>query len=84
MLFLSPRVFSVLRTSPEGDEQIFAATNVTSAAVTVEIPVSSLRMEGKGWKELFSGREWAPRGATWALEIEPYGVVWLKPVDKTA
>jgi sucrose phosphorylase len=84
VLFISPKVFSVFRSSPEGDECILAATNVTPGVVTVEIPLSLLGLEGKTWTDLLSAREWSPGGASWALEIEPYGVLWLKPADKSS
>lgn len=84
VLFLSPALFAVLRTSPEGDEQILAATNVTDGTVTLELAASLPGGGERGWKDILSGREWAPGSATATLSIEPYGVVWLKPFDVPA
>jgi len=81
VLFLSPQVFALWRTSPEGDEPVLAITNVTAEAVTVEIPVAALGMEGRRWKSLFSGRECTPEGETWTLGMKAYGVAWLKPQE---
>ncbi|HOG07195.1 MAG TPA: sugar phosphorylase [Syntrophales bacterium] len=81
VLLLSPRVFALWRTSPEGEESVLAITNVTATTAAVEIPVASLGMAGRAWKSLLSGREWLPEGDTWTLALKPYGVVWLKPVE---
>jgi sucrose phosphorylase len=84
VLFLSGKLFALLRTSPEGDEHLLAVTNVTPEAVKVDVPAASLGLAGRWWMDLLSGRQWKPRRATWPLEIEPYGVVWLKPLDRAS
>jgi glucosylglycerate phosphorylase len=81
VLLLSPQLFCLWRTSPEGDEHVLAVTNVTDQAVALEIPLASLGMQDRTWRNLLSGREWTPGGETWTLKMRPYGVVWLKPLD---
>ena len=79
ILSLSPRVFAVFRTSPEGDRHVLALTGVTGEAVDLDVPLSDLGVGRKRWKDLLSGRKWTAQGDRLWLRLEPYGVCWLQP-----
>ena len=46
VFMVSPDVFTVLRTSPEGDERILTMTNVTPRQTSIEIPLSECGTRG--------------------------------------
>jgi len=79
ILMLSPKVFAVLRVSPESDQRILAVTGITEKTVEVQIPLKYLEVDQVQWRDLLSGREWTAEREILCLTIEPYGVVWLKP-----
>ena len=79
----SPDVFTVLRTSPEGDERILAMTNVTPRRTRVEIPVSESGARETRWLDLLSDSEWITEEGKLKVVLEPYDVIWLKASGKS-
>ncbi len=76
---LSPKIFSVLRKSPEGDETILALVNISKDICKLEIPIKDFG--GDYWKDLVSEMEWmADEDGKIYLKILPYDVVWLKEI----
>ncbi len=74
VLTLHPAVFALLRTSPQGDEQVLALTNVSSGPVTVDL--KDVALDGaRAFRDVLSGRRVS---AGEALHLEPYEVLWLK------
>jgi len=82
VLRLSSSVFSVLRTSPEGDQRILTLVNVTDRACRVEVSLVELGTEEILWYDLVSGVEWMADEGTLYVSLEPYSVVWLEPFRK--
>ena len=82
VLMISPSVFTVFRTSPEGDQHILAMTNVTNNACSIEIPLSELTVEETSWFDLVNKKEWNAENKKLSIKFEPYDVVWLKPVSE--
>ncbi len=80
VLFLSPDLFTVLRTSPEKDRYVLTITNVTCRACEVEIPLSELGVDAVLWHDLLSKKECTARKGGLFLRLEPYDVIWLEPV----
>ena len=76
---LAPQVFSLLRTSPGGDEHILAVTNVSSQPCTVDIPCDDLGVEERQWYDLVAGRGWIADNGSITINLEPYDVLWLAP-----
>ena len=74
---ISPDVFSVLRTSPEGDQHILAFTNVTSKRVAIEVGLSELGINDTRWFDLLSERDYRADNGVLSISFEPYDVVWL-------
>ncbi len=80
VIMVSPDVFTVLRTSPEGDERILTMTNVTPRESRVEIPLSELNVQETRWHDLIGEKEWIVENERLSVTLEPYEVVWLKPL----
>jgi sucrose phosphorylase len=81
VLMISPQVFTVLRSSPEGDEHILAMTNVANRTCDVEISLTDIGLEVARWHDLINDREVRPESGKLSLTLEPYDVVWLKKVE---
>jgi glycosidase len=79
VLLLSPAVFAVLRTSPEGDEHILAITNVSERSCRLEIPLEKLGVSEENWYDLVSCRGWSVKAGQLAVELSAYDVRWLMP-----
>ena len=80
---VSPDVFTVLRTSPEGDERILTMTNVTPRQTRVEIPVSESGVRETHWLDLINEKEWMADGGKLKVTLEPYDVIWLKALAES-
>jgi len=80
ILMISPDVFTVLRTSPEGDQHILAMTNVTSRVCRIEIPLSEFTLKETRWYDLINEKEWVVDNERLTVELQPYDVIWLKPI----
>ena len=79
VLFLSPDLFTVLRTSPEKDRYVLTITNVTAGPCDIEIPLSELGVDAVRWHDLLSEKEWTAEEGGLSLSLEPYDVIWLEP-----
>lgn len=79
VLITSPQVFTVLRTSPEGDQHLLAMTNVANKSCNVAVTLSDLGIEKTTWYDLISGREFEAKSGILRIAFHPYDVVWLKP-----
>ena len=82
VLMISPEVFTVLRTSPEGDQHVLAMTNVAHRACSIEIPLSELTVEETRWCDIVSESHWRATNKKLSITLQPYDVVWLKPVNE--
>jgi len=82
VLMTSPAVFTVLRTSPEEDQHLLTMTNVTNRECTIEIPLSELTLEETRWYDLVCEKEWRAENSTLSITLQPYDVMWLKPLSE--
>ncbi len=80
VLFLSPQVFAVLRSSPEGDEQILAIVNVTNRPCDLEVPLGETGRDEARWVDILSGKKWTADGGSLSLRLQPYDVTWIMPL----
>jgi len=78
VLHLSPKVFALVRTAPEGDEVILTLTGVTGDSVDLVITVEEAGLRHGRCQDLLSGREYHVRGTALRLTLPPYGRIWLK------
>jgi sucrose phosphorylase len=79
VLMVSPHVFTVLRTSPEGDEHVLTITNVTGSPTQIEIQLSDLNIQVMHWYDLLRDKVWIAEDNKISVTLEPYDVIWLKP-----
>jgi sucrose phosphorylase len=82
VLMISPDVFTVLRTSPEGDQHILAMTNVTNRVSNIDIPLSDLGVAQAGWYDLTGKTEWTAENERLSVTFQPYDIIWLKPLGE--
>lgn len=82
ILHLSPKVFAVVRHSPEEDEHILALTNVTGEKIRLEIPLSEVGVEESKWGDLLNESAYEASRGKLKLVLEPYGIMWLKPAGE--
>ncbi len=78
VLQICPEIFSVLRLSPEEDEQILCLINVTNNVCSIEVPLSELNTDQIMWIDLVSDMEWMADEQKLFLKLNPYGLSWLK------
>ena len=79
VLMILSDVFSVLRTSPEGDQHILALTNVTNKESAIEIALADVGIEEISWRDLLSERDWVAENRALSINMQPYEIIWLKP-----
>jgi len=79
VLSLSPHIFSILRTSPEGDEHILSVINVTDSRCSVEIPLAEIGLNEIRWQDLLSDKQWTARDTRLYITLAPYDVLWVTP-----
>jgi sucrose phosphorylase len=82
VLRLSPALFSLLRTSPAGDERVVCLTNVTGVEQAIEVPAGELGVAAEPWYDLLGGRGWLASGGRLRVAMGPYEVVWLTPAGE--
>jgi sucrose phosphorylase len=70
---LHPALFTLLRTSPDRNEQIVAIHNVANQLVTLDL--SAVPLRSPFYEDLVSRRR---INAGQNLHVEPYQVLWLK------
>ena len=78
VLNLSPQVFALLRTSPDGEERILALTNVSSETAKVHVQASDLGGGSGSWLELIREQSYQAGENGLELELAPYQVAWLR------
>ena len=81
VLDLSPAVFTVLRTSPEGDAHILSLINVTGHSHRLEIDLTGLGLEDTSFTDLVSGMEWLSDQGKLTVSLQPYDVIWLETTN---
>jgi sucrose phosphorylase len=84
VIMASPKVFSVLRTSPEGDQHILALTNVTESPQRLELGPPELAVEDSLWVDLLSQQKYETKNGCLSLVLEPYAVLWLQPGEQAS
>jgi sucrose phosphorylase len=80
VLRLSPAVFAVLRTSPEGDGHVLAITNVTAERLEIDVPSAGLGLDDTVWYDHIADERVSGSRDSLPLEMGPYDVTWLQPL----
>jgi glycosidase len=82
VMMLSPQVFTVLRTSPEGDEHVLTMTNVANKKIDLEVSLSEIGAKATQCFDLVNERDYEAASGKLFVTFEPYDVVWLKAKEK--
>lgn len=80
VLMLSPEVFSVLRTSPDCQQNLLCLTNITEHVVKLDISLSEVGVKTFDWKDLVSDMEWMAEDNILHVTLQPYDVIWLEAI----
>jgi sucrose phosphorylase len=84
VLRLSPKVFALLRSSPDKDGAILTLTGVTGEEVGIQIRFDAAGLGPGRYKDLLSDTEYETQGNTLYLTLRPYGRIWLKSEGERA
>jgi sucrose phosphorylase len=80
VLDVAPALFSLLRTSPDGQERVLCLHNVSDQEQRFEVSLEALGApHGGAWRDLLMGERY-PLGENGELAgvLSPYQVLWLK------
>lgn len=78
ILSLSDRVFSVLRTSTDGQEIIMAIINITNDPESLSIDLRMHGLKGQQWTDILTKKRYNANGNNLEINLDPYDVLWLK------
>lgn len=79
VMFYHDAVFALLRSSPGGHDHLLCLHNVSDQNQEVTVKRRRLPIAADALLlDLISGREYAPGGDRWTVELEPYQVLWLR------
>jgi len=76
---IKPEIFTLLRTSPQKDQQILSLINVTADQCHLSIPMETINIFNKEWYSLIDQKKHTFTAGVISLTLEPYDVVWLEP-----
>jgi sucrose phosphorylase len=83
VLDLSPRVFGLMRSTPERDRHVVTLTNVTQDTIELNVPVADFGFAAAGeWSDLVTEKRWKAVDGSIKVQLEPYGVLWLEPFEQ--
>ncbi|HBK69229.1 MAG TPA: sugar phosphorylase [Firmicutes bacterium] len=79
VLVLKDEIFSLIRTSPEENEQIICFHNVSSRQQALQVDFSSTKMDpAQEYQDLLTGRIFSPNAQGLVhLQLLPYEILWL-------
>lgn len=79
ILSLHQAIFSVLRTSPDGSDQILCLINVANLSIKLSLHREEFGLLASGeLRDLVTGQLLRSQNRALTLEIEPYQVLWLQ------
>lgn len=82
ILKLAPELFTVFRSSPEGDQHILSIINIANKVVHAKVQLSEIGIEEKYWKDLVGKAKWIADNGALDIILEPYDVIWLQPLSE--
>ena len=78
VLNIADSVFSLIRTSVDGKDNILCITNITAREQHIELDTNGVGLREVTWHDILSKRSFrSPKGIL-SLNLEPYDVLWLK------
>ncbi|HHX09088.1 MAG TPA: sugar phosphorylase [Chloroflexi bacterium] len=83
VFFLEDRVFSLLRTSPDGSSRILTLVNISSDTLKLTIDTQEFGLTARGkLEDLISDSTFEVKNGQLELSLEPYQALWIKNTDK--
>ena len=78
ILFISKKVFIILRISIDKKEQILAITNVTNKIQNIDIDLKKYKLPVKNWYNLFTKKSVPVIKSILTAHLKPYDYLWFK------
>ncbi len=78
ILYISPRIFAVLRMIPADDDRILSLINISDKIENAVISLKMLKTDKKEWRDIISKRKFKFENENLEIKLEPYDVLWLK------
>ena len=78
VLNLSKKLFILLRTSLDKENNILTITNISDQEQNISIDLDQLKIKTVSWFELLTKKKLKVKTGKLSLFIEPYGIYWLK------
>lgn len=82
IFMISPHVFTALRTSSKGDQNILTLTNVSNNVCKFEVALHDVGIDETRWYDLVSGMEWMAENSKLYITMQPYDTIWLEPFSE--
>lgn len=83
VFFLEDRVFSLLRTSPDGSSRILTLVNISSDTLKLTIDTQEFGLTAQEkLEDLISSTIFEDKSGRLELSLEPYQALWIKNTDK--
>ena len=76
---LDSKLFTVMRTSPDGTYNVLTITNVTNQECKIAVSLHQIGVNGDYWYDLVGRRGWHANSGNISLDIQAYDVMWLVP-----
>jgi sucrose phosphorylase len=77
VLFLNNAVFTLLRTSPQGDDHALCLHNISGMHTRLQFEPSRLGLPRGAWRDLLSDQTWTVSRDGFSVELLPYAARWL-------
>jgi len=78
VLSISDSVFSLIRTSVDGKENILCITNITTQDQNIRFDTNEVGLKNKSWHDILTGKLFKSPNGILSLNLKPYYVLWLK------
>lgn len=79
VLKIKPEIFTLLRSSPQKDQQILSLINVTHDQCHISIPMDTINISSREWYNLIDQKKYIFTEGIISLTLGAYDVVWLEP-----
>jgi sucrose phosphorylase len=78
VLFISRRVFSLIRRSSDGRNTVLSLTNISDEEQEIQVPLDLLEGEKSEFRDILTGKTFIGKNGRLTILLEPYRVYWLK------
>ncbi|MBN2425793.1 MAG: sugar phosphorylase [Calditrichaceae bacterium] len=75
---ISDKLFCLLRTANEHNQQILTVTNISNRSLSVNLNLDAIPHAGNRWQDIVSGSVFTSPDNYLRFDLKPYQVCWLK------